>query len=66
MCYPALNKDHGLGVLVFSPLSFAYLASHTPAHYKIILYDEYVGERLDPVKHSIKFRHFTKSGLASF
>ena len=48
MCYPALNKEKGIGVLVFSPLAFAYLASHTPEYYQIKLYDEHVGEKINP------------------
>jgi radical SAM superfamily enzyme YgiQ (UPF0313 family) len=32
----------------YGPLSLAYLARHTPEYYNKILYDEYVGEDMDP------------------
>jgi len=48
MCYPAIKERTGLGVLLFSPLTFPYLARHTPAHYQITLYDECVGDKIVP------------------
>jgi radical SAM superfamily enzyme YgiQ (UPF0313 family) len=49
MCYPSLVKENIGTDLLFSPLALAYLGRHTPDHYKISLYDEYVGENIDPV-----------------
>jgi radical SAM superfamily enzyme YgiQ (UPF0313 family) len=47
-CYPSRAKENiGIEVL-YGPLSLAYLAGHTPDYYKISLYDEYVGEDMDP------------------
>ena len=48
MCYPSRAKENvGIEVL-YGPLSLAYLAGHTPEHYDISSYDEYVGEDIDP------------------
>ncbi|MCF8352723.1 MAG: radical SAM protein, partial [Bacteroidales bacterium] len=33
---------------LYSPLSLAYLSAHTPDYYQKELYDEYVGEDIDP------------------
>lgn len=50
MCYPSNVKETAGTDLLFSPLALAYLARHTPDHYDITLYDEYVGEDIDPEK----------------
>ena len=47
-CYPSRDKENKGIEMLYSPLSLAYLASHTPDYYKINLYDEYVGEAMDP------------------
>jgi len=46
--YPASTKENSGTELLYSPLSLAYLSTHTPNHYEKELYDEYVGEDLDP------------------
>ncbi len=48
MCYPSLVKENVGTETLYSPLALAYLASHTPEYYNISLYDEYVGEDMDP------------------
>jgi len=48
MCYPSIVKENSGTDLLFSPLAFAYLARQTPDHYDITLYDEYVGEDINP------------------
>jgi len=48
MCYPSKVKENIGTELLFSPLALGYLATHTPAHYEITTYDEYVGESMDP------------------
>ncbi len=48
MVYPSWNKENHSASLLYSPLALGYLARHTPEHYKLDLYDEYVGEDLDP------------------
>ena len=48
MVYPSWNKETHSASLLYSPLALGYIARHTPRHYKIDLYDEYVGEDLDP------------------
>lgn len=48
MCYPSRVKENIGTDFLFSPLALAYLARHTPAHFQIELYDEYVGEDIDP------------------
>lgn len=50
MVYPSRTKENLSASLLYSPLALAYLARHTPPHYKISSYDEYVGEDLDPDK----------------
>ena len=46
-CYTSRYRENqGIDIL-YGPLSLAYLARHTPAHYELELYDEYVGEDLD-------------------
>lgn len=47
-CYPSYDKENEGTEMLYSPLALAYLATHTPDHYEITLYDEYVGEDLDP------------------
>jgi radical SAM superfamily enzyme YgiQ (UPF0313 family) len=49
MCYPSLVKENVGTDLLYSPLALAYLARHTPNNYEITLYDEYVGDNIDPV-----------------
>ncbi len=47
-CYPSLYKENeGIDIL-YGPLALAYLAAHTPDNYDLSLYDEYVGENLNP------------------
>ena len=48
MCYPSLVKENVGTETLYSPLALAYLARHTPDYYDIKLYDEYVGEDMDP------------------
>ena len=48
MVYPSRVKENVSAELLYSPLTHAYLARHTPDHYKITLYDEYVGSDIDP------------------
>ncbi len=48
MVYPSNTKETHGEELLYSPLALAYLARHTPEHYQIEMYDEYVGEDLDP------------------
>lgn len=47
-CYPSRVKENIGTELLYGPLSLAYLARHTPEYYNKILYDEYVGEDMDP------------------
>ena len=48
MVYPSRTKENVSAELLYSPLSHGYLARHTPDHYEIALYDEYVGADIDP------------------
>ena len=48
MVYPSRTKENVSAELLYSPLSLGYLARHTPDHYDIALYDEYVGADIDP------------------
>ena len=48
MVYPSRIKENVSAELLYSPLARGYLARHTPDHYKITLYDEYVGSDIDP------------------
>ena len=48
MVYPSWYKETHNATLLYSPLALGYLARHTPGHYKLNLYDEYVGEDFDP------------------
>ena len=48
LCYPSRDKENIGTEMLYSPLALAYLASHTPDHYDITLYDEYVGVDLNP------------------
>ena len=48
MCYPSSAKENKGTELLYSPLALAYLARHVPDHYKISLFDEYVGEDINP------------------
>jgi radical SAM superfamily enzyme YgiQ (UPF0313 family) len=48
MVYPSRIKENISAELLYSPLTHGYLARHTPDHYKIALYDEYVGPDIDP------------------
>lgn len=50
LCYPSQAKENVGTEMLYSPLALAYLASHTPCNYEITLYDEYVGEDMDPDK----------------
>ncbi len=45
-CYAANDNEKEGTELLYSPLSLAYMARHTPDHYEITLYDEYVGDPL--------------------
>lgn len=48
MCYPSSAKENIGTEMLYSPLALAYLARHVPDHYKISLFDEYVGEDINP------------------
>lgn len=48
MVYPSRVKETLSAELLYSPLALAYLATHTPNHYYITLYDEYVGPDINP------------------
>jgi radical SAM superfamily enzyme YgiQ (UPF0313 family) len=48
MVYPTLTKETHTASILYSPLAIAYLARHTPAHYKISVCDEYVDDDLNP------------------
>jgi radical SAM superfamily enzyme YgiQ (UPF0313 family) len=48
MVYPSRVKETIGAEMLYSPLSLGYLARHTPDHYEISLYDEYVGADIDP------------------
>lgn len=50
MIYPSRTKETNTEELLYSPLALAYLARHTPKHFKVTTYDEYVGEDVDPNK----------------
>ena len=62
-CYPSFDKENEGTELLYSPLAFAYLGSHTPDNYDITLYDEYVGEDLDP--HTVEADLVAISSLSS-
>ena len=47
-CYPSKIKENIGTELLYGPLSLAYLSRHTPEYYNKVLYDEYVGEDMDP------------------
>jgi radical SAM superfamily enzyme YgiQ (UPF0313 family) len=46
--YPTSEKENKGTEFLYSPLALAYLSTHTPDYYDRELYDEYVGEDLDP------------------
>ncbi len=48
MVYPSRVKENVSAELLYSPLALGYLARHTPDHFDISLYDEYVGADIDP------------------
>ncbi|MFB6306981.1 MAG: radical SAM protein [Flavobacteriales bacterium] len=48
LCHAANDNELQGTELLYSPLSLAYIARHTPDHYNISMYDEYVGEPIDP------------------
>jgi len=48
LCYPSCDKENKGTELLYSPLALAYLARHTPRHFSIMHFDEYVGEDMDP------------------
>ena len=48
MVYPSRVKETTGEELLYSPLALAYLARHTPPHYRVSAYDEYVGADFDP------------------
>jgi len=48
MVYPSRIKENVSAELLYSPLTHGYLARHTPDHYRMTLYDEYVGADIDP------------------
>lgn len=50
MVYPSRTKETETEELLYSPLALAYLARHTPKHYRVRSFDEYVGEDIDPNK----------------
>jgi len=48
LIYPSRTKENRGAELLYSPLALAYLARHTPSHFRIEHFDEYVGEDVDP------------------
>ena len=50
LIYPSRTKETNSEELLYSPLALAYLGRHTPGHFQIASYDEYVGEDVDPGK----------------
>lgn len=63
LCYPSLYKENeGIDIL-YGPLSLAYIARHTPDHYEITLYDEYVGDNLNP--HTVEAEIVAFSAISS-
>ena len=48
MVYPSRVKENQSAEFLYSPLALGYLARHTPSHYHMTLYDEYVGPDMDP------------------
>ena len=61
--YPALDKENKGTEFLYSPLSLAYLSAQTPDHFQKELYDEYVGEDIDP--YSVKADIVAMSPLTS-
>lgn len=59
MIYPSRTKETYSEELLYSPLALAYLGRHTPAHYDITLYDEYVGADVDPSSISADIAAFS-------
>lgn len=50
LIYPSRTRENYNTELLYSPLALAYMARHTPDHFRIELMDEYVGEDVDPAK----------------
>jgi radical SAM superfamily enzyme YgiQ (UPF0313 family) len=50
MVYPSRYNETRGEELLYSPLALAYVARHTPDHYRIALDDEYVGEKVDAAR----------------
>ncbi|MEJ2371396.1 MAG: radical SAM protein [Gemmatimonadales bacterium] len=50
MVYPSRYNETRGEELLYSPLALAYVARHTPDHYRITLDDEYVGEKVDAAR----------------
>lgn len=59
MIYPSRTKETFSEELLYSPLALAYLGRHTPRHYAITLYDEYVGADVDPARVSADVAAFS-------
>ena len=49
MVYPSKVKENVSAEMLYCPLPLAYLARHTPDHYRMSLYDEYVGAISIPI-----------------
>jgi len=62
-CYPSNAKENEGTEFLYSPLALAYLATHTSDEFDLTLYDEYVGEDMDP--HSIDADIVAFSSLTS-
>ncbi len=48
LIYPSRTKETRGAELLYSPLALAYLARHTPSHFRVSHLDEYVGDDADP------------------
>ena len=48
LIYPATHSDIFSSELLYSPLALAYVGAYTPSDWQVTLYDEYVGEYVDP------------------
>ncbi len=48
LIYPSMHSDIYSSDLLYSPLALAYVGAYTPKHWEVNVYDEYVGEYIDP------------------
>ena len=49
LIYPSRTRENYNTELLYSPLALAYMARHTPDHFRIELMDEYVGEDVENI-----------------